>query len=132
MSCWPFAGIINRLDSRRDLIYATGGAYKSAATNNVYVAYNDLTGTTGCTLPANEPGTNASSTCKTRIWVARSTDGGTCVFPTPHFGFDQADLTDEDRTALQPTADCLRREATTSHSSSFPSAPATSTALSSP
>jgi len=28
-------------------------------------------------VPANEPGTNAASTCKTRIWFARSTDGGT-------------------------------------------------------
>jgi len=63
--------------SRRELIYATGGAYKAGTTNNVYVAYNDLTGATGCTAPANEPGTNAASTCKTRIWVARSTNGGT-------------------------------------------------------
>jgi hypothetical protein len=63
--------------SRRELIYATGGAYKAGTTNNVWVAYSDLTGATGCTAPANEPGTNASSTCKTRIWVARSTNGGT-------------------------------------------------------
>jgi len=63
-------------DSRRALIYATGGAYKSGTTNNVYVAYNDLTGATACTMPINEPGANALSSCKTRIWVARSTDGG--------------------------------------------------------
>ena len=27
-------------------------------------------------VPANDPGTNVASTCKTRIWFARSTDGG--------------------------------------------------------
>jgi len=63
-------------DSRRALIYTSIGLYKAGTTNNFYIAYNDLSGATGCTAPANEPGTNASSTCKTRIWVARSTDGG--------------------------------------------------------
>ena len=62
--------------SRRALIYATGGAYKSASRNDVFVAFVDQTGVTGCNAPANEPGSNAASTCKTRIWVARSTDGG--------------------------------------------------------
>jgi hypothetical protein len=59
--------------SRRALIYVSGAAYG----NNVYASWVDLSGDTGCTAPANEPGTNAASTCKTRIWVARSTDGGT-------------------------------------------------------
>jgi hypothetical protein len=63
--------------SRRALIYVAGGAYKTATTDNVYATWTDLTGATGCTAPANEPGTNVASTCKTRIWFARSTDGGT-------------------------------------------------------
>jgi hypothetical protein len=63
-------------NNRRALIYAAGGAYKTGTKNMVYVAYTDLTGATGCTGPANEPGASTSSTCKSRIWVARSTNGG--------------------------------------------------------
>jgi hypothetical protein len=63
--------------SRRALIYTSSAAYKSGATNNVYTSWVDLSGEAGCTVPANEPGNNAASTCKTRIWFSRSTDGGT-------------------------------------------------------
>jgi len=62
--------------SRRALIYISGGAYRSGTKNNVYAVWTDLTGATGCSAPSNEPGTNVSSTCKTRIWFARSLDGG--------------------------------------------------------
>jgi len=62
--------------NRRALIYASGAAYKTATVNNVYVTWTDLTGAKGCTSASNEPGTNAASTCKTRIWFARSTNGG--------------------------------------------------------
>jgi hypothetical protein len=61
---------------RRALIYSSGASFKDATHNNVYVTWTDLSGETGCTTPANEPGTNAASTCKTRVWFARSTDGG--------------------------------------------------------
>jgi hypothetical protein len=57
------------------LIYATAGAYRTASVNDVYVAWNDLSGDPGCTSGAG-PGTNASSTCKSRIFFSRSTDGG--------------------------------------------------------
>ena len=63
--------------SRRILIYVSGGAYKNGTTNNVYALWADLSGDTGCTAAANEPGTSTTSTCKTRIWFSRSTDGGT-------------------------------------------------------
>jgi hypothetical protein len=63
-------------NNRRILIYVSLGAYRSGATNNVYVTWSDLSGVSGCTAPANEPGSNAASTCKTRIWFARSVDGG--------------------------------------------------------
>jgi BNR repeat-like domain len=59
-------------NSRRILIYVSGGAYGS----NVYASWTDLTGASGCTSATNEPGSNALSTCKARIWFARSTDGG--------------------------------------------------------
>ena len=64
-------------NSRRALIYVSIGAYRNATTNNVYAAWTDLSGDGGCTSSANEPGSNTGSTCKTRIWFARSTDGGT-------------------------------------------------------
>jgi hypothetical protein len=60
-------------NSRRALIYVSGGAYGS----NVYATWVDLSGETGCTAAANEPGSNAASTCKTRVWFSRSTNGGT-------------------------------------------------------
>ncbi|HVT02191.1 MAG TPA: sialidase family protein [Thermoanaerobaculia bacterium] len=65
--------------SRRALIYASAGAYKNvaAAKDNVYASWTDLTGATGCTTPANEPGTSTTSGCTTRVWFTRSTNGGT-------------------------------------------------------
>ncbi|HEX4962144.1 MAG TPA: sialidase family protein [Thermoanaerobaculia bacterium] len=68
---------IPAMASRRALIYVSGGAYKTATLNNVYATWTDQTGVAGCSSPGNEPGTNAASACKSRIWFARSTDGGT-------------------------------------------------------
>ncbi|HVR07229.1 MAG TPA: Ig-like domain-containing protein [Thermoanaerobaculia bacterium] len=62
--------------SRQLLIYTTGAAYRTSSLNNVYVAWDDLSGDSGCTSGGG-PGTNASSTCKSRIFFSRSTDGGT-------------------------------------------------------
>lgn len=69
-------------NNRRILIYVTGGAYRTGTKNNVYAAWADLSGDTGCTTAANEPGSNAASTCKARIWFSRSTNGGT-TWSTP-------------------------------------------------
>jgi hypothetical protein len=63
-------------NSRRALVYVSGGAYKNGATNNVYAVWTDLSGDTGCASTTSEPGSNVSSTCKTRVWFTRSTDGG--------------------------------------------------------
>jgi hypothetical protein len=62
--------------SRRILMYVSGGAYRNGTTNNVYALWTDLSGDSGCTAAANEPGTSATATCKTRVWFSRSTDGG--------------------------------------------------------
>jgi hypothetical protein len=62
--------------SRRILVYVSGGTYRNGTTNNVYALWTDLSGDSGCTAAANEPGTSATSACKTRIWFSRSTDGG--------------------------------------------------------
>jgi len=67
---------IPAMASRRALIYTSGGAYRNGATNDVYVAWTDQRGGAGCSAPANEPGTNVASSCQTRVWFARSTDGG--------------------------------------------------------
>jgi hypothetical protein len=67
---------IPAMASRRALIYVAGGAYRNGTTNNVYASWTDQRGVTGCNAPANEPGTNVSSACQSRIWFARSTDGG--------------------------------------------------------
>lgn len=63
-------------NARRALIYVSGGAYRTASKNLAYAAWTDLSGAAGCRTPGEEPGRNAASACKTRIWLARSTDGG--------------------------------------------------------
>jgi hypothetical protein len=52
------------------------GVSIAALGNNVYVSWVDLSGDEGCKTPASEPGTDVNSTCTSRVWFARSTDGG--------------------------------------------------------
>ncbi|HVG08444.1 MAG TPA: sialidase family protein [Thermoanaerobaculia bacterium] len=61
---------------RRLLIYVVAGAWKAPGKDLVYAAWTDMTGTQNCRSPAAEPWQAISSTCKTRIWFARSLDGG--------------------------------------------------------
>src|SRR3954463_2995384 len=63
-------------NSRRALVYVSGGAYRNGTTNNVYALWTDLSGDSGCASTTSEPGASVTSTCKTRIWFTRSTDGG--------------------------------------------------------
>jgi hypothetical protein len=63
-------------DNRRCLIYLSGAAYRTALQNHVYAVWMDLAGGAGCNTAGSEPGNDVTSTCKTRIWFARSTDGG--------------------------------------------------------
>ena len=90
---------IPAMANRRALIYTSGGAYRTGTKNNAYVAWTDLTGASGCTSASNEPGTNASSTCKTRIWFSRSTDGG-ATWSTAAMINNQAGLNDQFNQAL--------------------------------
>ena len=80
-------------NSRQALLYISGGAYRTSSKNNVYATWNDLSGASGCTSGGG-PGSNASSTCKTRIWFARSTDGG-ATWSTPVKINDQSGLNDQ-------------------------------------
>ncbi len=81
-------------NSRRALIYLSGGAFRNATKNLAYAVWTDLSGETGCTAAANEPGANVASTCKTRIWFARSTDGGN-TWATPVMLNNQPSLNDQ-------------------------------------
>jgi hypothetical protein len=85
---------IPAMNSRRLLIYVTGGAYRTATRDLVYAAWTDLGGAAGCTSPSNEPGSNTASTCKTRIWFSRSTNGG-ATWSAPVKLNDQASLNDQ-------------------------------------
>lgn len=80
--------------SRQALIYISAGAYRTAAKNLVYATWIDLTGTAGCNAPGNAPGTNIASTCKSRIWFSRSTDGGGTWEPSRMIN-NQASLNDQ-------------------------------------
>ncbi len=80
--------------SRRALIYVSGAAYRTATVNMVYASWVDQTGVSGCNAPANEPGTNVSSTCKSRVWFARSADGGT-TWSAPVMTNNQSSLNDQ-------------------------------------
>jgi len=79
---------------RRALIYAAGAAFKSAQKDEVYATWTDQTGAAGCNAPAYEPNTNAASPCKTRIWFARSSDGG-ASWSVPSMVNNQAMLSDQ-------------------------------------
>jgi hypothetical protein len=61
--------------TRNALIYVCGGAFRTATKDLVYAIWTDLTGEAGCTTGIG-PGTDVTSTCKSRIWFSRSTNGG--------------------------------------------------------
>ena len=57
------------------LIGASIAAFSGGGRNDVYVSWVDLSGDPGAS-PGSEPGDDATSTCKSRVWFIRSTDGG--------------------------------------------------------
>jgi hypothetical protein len=82
------------MNSRRLLIYVSGGAYRTASKNLVYASWADLTGAAGCASAADEPGSNTASACKTRVWFTRSADGG-ATWSAPVMINNQASLNDQ-------------------------------------
>ncbi len=76
------------MNSRRLLVYVSGGAYRTASKDLVYAAWSDLA--SACT----EPGANVASTCKSRVWFSRSTDGGGS-WSAPVMINNQASLNDQ-------------------------------------
>jgi len=75
------------------VIYISGGAFKDATRDLVHAVWTDLSDASVCT-PLSGPGTDITSPCKTRIWYARSSNGGqTWSLPTKIN--DQALLNDQ-------------------------------------
>jgi hypothetical protein len=68
-------GAIPSDDFRGAFMYVSGAAFGTAKKNLVYAMWMDLSGEDGCTSGYG-PGEDLTSTCKTRIWFSRSTDGG--------------------------------------------------------
>jgi hypothetical protein len=81
-------------DERECLIYISGGAYKTATLDMVYAVWMDLEGGSGCNALSDAPGSDATSTCKTRIWFSSSADGGT-MWSTPVMLNNQSSLNDQ-------------------------------------
>ena len=93
---------------RSCLIYLSGGAYRAGTKDLVYATWTDLAGGAGCNASGNQPGSNTASLCKTRIWFARSTDGGATWEP-PRKLNDQSSLNDQffQRLAVDETTGAL-------------------------
>jgi hypothetical protein len=80
-------------NGRRARVYISAGAYRTATKDMVYAVWADLTGAAGCNTGGG-PGSNTASTCKTRIWFSRSTDGG-ATWSAPVMLNNQASLNDQ-------------------------------------
>jgi hypothetical protein len=74
-------------------VFMSGGAFRNATKDLVYLVWPDLSGEAGCRTGVG-PGSNAASTCKTRIWFTRSTDGG-ANWAAPQMLYNQASLNDQ-------------------------------------
>jgi hypothetical protein len=79
--------------SRSVRVYISAGAYRTATKDLVYAVWTDLSGESGCTTGGG-PGTSTSSSCKTRVWFIRSTDGGT-TWSTPTMINNQSSKNDQ-------------------------------------
>jgi len=79
--------------NRRARVYVSAGAYRTATKDLVYAVWSDLTGAAGCNTGAG-PGTSVTSTCKTRVWFSRSTNGG-ATWSAPVMLNNQASLNDQ-------------------------------------
>ena len=63
-------------NERGALIGVSIAAFRDANRNDIYVTWVDLAGDPGCDTPTSEPGTDVTSSCKSRVWFTRSMDGG--------------------------------------------------------
>jgi hypothetical protein len=93
---------------RHALIYLSAGTDSTDGKNLVYAAWTDLTGASGCSSSSDAPGSDVSSSCKSRIWFSRSTDGGT-TWEAATMINDQPSLNDQfnPRLAVDPAIGTL-------------------------
>jgi hypothetical protein len=61
---------------RTAMICVSIAAFRTAVRDDLYVSWVDLSGESGCASALDEPGEDVTSSCKSRIWFTRSTDGG--------------------------------------------------------
>lgn len=86
--------------SARELrVYVSADAYRTPTRNEIYAVWCDLSGEAGCTT-GDGPGTNAASTCKTRVWFMRSLNGGN-TWSAPAMINNQAGLNDQFHSCLR-------------------------------
>ena len=78
--------------NRKSRVYVSSSVYRTTGKDLAYVVWADLSGGTGCTSGSG-PGSDATSSCKTRIWFTRSTDGG-ATWATPSVLNNQAGKND--------------------------------------
>ena len=96
--------------SRQVLIYASAASYQLGGRDDVYVTWTDLSGEPGCDSSSSNPGTGSTSPCKSRVWFARSTDGGVTWAPADVRKINPAaSLSDQfnQRLAIDPTTGIL-------------------------
>lgn len=79
--------------NRKSRVYVSSSVYRTTGKDLAYVVWADLSGGTGCTSGSG-PGSDATSSCKTRIWFTRSTDGG-ATWATPSVLNNQAGKNDQ-------------------------------------
>jgi len=93
---------------RAALIGASIAALRNGGRDDVYVSWVDLSGEAGCVSPGDEPGNNAGSNCKSRVWFTRSTDGG-ASWESPRKINDAATLNDQfnQKLRVDPTSGIL-------------------------
>ncbi|HXM54042.1 MAG TPA: sialidase family protein [Candidatus Dormibacteraeota bacterium] len=80
--------------SRRALITVSGAAFLGKVSEFVFAAWTDLRGGSGCGSAADEPGSDVTSPCKSRVWFTRSVDGG-ITWETARMVNDQPGLNDQ-------------------------------------
>ena len=78
---------------RKSRVYVSSAVYRTATKDLAFVVWADLSGESGCTSGSG-PGTDATSSCKTRIWFTRSTDGG-ATWATPSMLNNQSGKNDQ-------------------------------------
>lgn len=87
-------GVPSFTGKRSALIYVSGGAHRTQSKDCVYAVWTDLNGATGCSVPQDAPEGNVHSSCTSRIWFARSQDGGATWSPAAMIN-NEASLSDQ-------------------------------------